>query len=129
MGSAFFLPVAQTIFQNELRRALRKYVPDLDPISVLTAGADSKAIASFSQAHVSGITASYVDALQYTFMVGVPLAGVALLIGLFMPWFRYHNATHAKTNNGSNGGNEKTCENLEQSEAKTNQSQEAIERR
>ncbi|KAI8627248.1 putative gliotoxin efflux pump [Xylariaceae sp. FL1651] len=96
LGSAFLLPVAQSVFQNELLQALRRFVPDLDPLVVLSAGANSEAIASFPKAS-RGIIQSYNSALQSSFVIGVPFAGVALLVSFFMPWFRYHNASKPTT--------------------------------
>lgn len=93
MGSAFLLPTAQAVFQNELMKALRHFVPGLDPLVVLSAGANSEAIMSLPRANISGIVQSYDSALRYTFAIGIPFAGMALLVSFFMPWFRYHDVS------------------------------------
>lgn len=93
MGSAFLLPTAQAIFQNELIKALRQFAPDIDPLLVLAAGADSEAISSLPTASLGGVVQSYINALRLTFSIGVPFAAMAMLVSLFMPWFRYHSAS------------------------------------
>ena len=40
---------------------------------------------------------SYNSALRSTFAIGIPFAGVALLVSLFMPWFKYHGASQKPT--------------------------------
>ncbi|KAI0870190.1 putative gliotoxin efflux pump [Hypoxylon argillaceum] len=101
LGSAFLLPTAQSVFQNELLQALRRFVPDLDPLMVLSAGANSEAIAEFPKASQAGILQSYRSALRSSFVIGVPFAGIALLVSLFMPWFRYHDASKPATETAS----------------------------
>ncbi|KAI1335898.1 putative gliotoxin efflux pump [Xylariaceae sp. FL0016] len=93
MGSAFLLPTAQAVFQNKLLKALYHYVPDIDPLAVLSAGANSEAIAGFPEVSQGGIVQSYARALHVTFAIGIPFAGVASLVSLFMPWFKYHDAS------------------------------------
>ncbi|KAI1416786.1 putative gliotoxin efflux pump [Hypoxylon sp. FL1857] len=97
MSSAFILPTAQAVFQNELLKALRQLVPDVNPLAVLSAGATSEAISSFPSASQGGILQAYNSALRSTFVTGVPFAGVALLVSFFMPWFRYHDASKEPT--------------------------------
>ncbi|KAI0144367.1 putative gliotoxin efflux pump [Xylariaceae sp. FL1272] len=108
MGSAFLLPTSQAVFQSELIKALRDLVPTTEPLSVLSAGANSDAISGFPQETRGGIVQSYHTALRYTFAIAVPFAGVALLVSLFMPWFRYHDASKgANTDLAVNQGEEK----------------------
>jgi MFS transporter, DHA2 family, glioxin efflux transporter len=103
MGSAFLLPTAQAVFQNELRKALRQFAPDVNPLVVLAAGANNEAISSLPTAELRGIVQSYISALRYTFAIGVPFAGAALLVSLFMPWFKYHRAANKPTANTASG--------------------------
>ncbi|KAF2708719.1 putative MFS transporter [Pleomassaria siparia CBS 279.74] len=91
MGSAVFVPIAQAIFQNELLKAVPQFTAGSNGYEVLAAGANREAIDSFPPDMIPGILRSYSKALQSTFAVAVPLAGVSLLVALFMPWFRYHN--------------------------------------
>ncbi|KAI1758727.1 putative gliotoxin efflux pump [Hypoxylon sp. FL1150] len=93
MSSAFILSTAQAVFQNEPLKALRQLVPDIDPLAVLSAGANSEAISNFLRASQGGILQSYDSALRPTFGIGIPFAGVALLVSFFMSWWRYHDAS------------------------------------
>ncbi|OCL09521.1 putative gliotoxin efflux pump [Glonium stellatum] len=91
MGSAFVLPAAQAVFQSQLIKSLHHFVPDIEPRAVLAAGATKNGISRFPKASLPGIAKSYTEALRYSFIVGVPLAGIALVVSLFMPWFKYHD--------------------------------------
>ncbi|KAK8022522.1 Bcmfs1 [Apiospora rasikravindrae] len=95
IGSAFLLPTAQSVFQNQLLKALRRFAPDIDPSLVLSAGASNEAIMSLPASSLGGIVRSYTRALRFAFAIGVPFAGVALCVGFFMPWFRYQDASKA----------------------------------
>ncbi|KAJ8064946.1 hypothetical protein OCU04_007250 [Sclerotinia nivalis] len=92
MGSAFAIPAAQAIFQSQLIKSLRAFAPDIDPQVVLAAGATSKGISSLPEASLPEISRSYVEALRYTFALGIPVAGMAFVVSFFMPWFRYQDA-------------------------------------
>ena len=106
MGSAVFIPVAQVVFQNTLLSSLQAQVPEVNPFSVIAAGANKAAIDAFPAEHVSDIVESYARALSFTFVVGVPLAGVGLVVAVFMPWFRYHNESKEKGNEEKEVGDE-----------------------
>lgn len=88
---------AQAVFQIELMKALRQLAPGINPLVVLSAGANSEAISSFPRASQGGIVQGYSSALQSTFAIGIPFAGVALLVSFFMPWFRYYDASQKPT--------------------------------
>lgn len=107
MGSAFLLPTAQAVFQIQLVKALRQFAPDVDPLVVLAAGANSEAISTLPNASLGGIMQSYISALRYTFAIGIPFAGTALFVSFFMPWFRYHSAANRPTANIASGQEEK----------------------
>lgn len=91
MGSAVFIPVAQVIFQNILIDAVHDVVPNWSPREVLSAGASSGAISMFPKQLIPILLKAYAKALSRTFVVGVPLAAISLVVAFFMPWFRYHN--------------------------------------
>ncbi|KAG8162085.1 hypothetical protein KVR01_007850 [Diaporthe batatas] len=110
MGSAFLLPTAQAVFQNQLIKALREFAPEMNPLVVLAAGANSEAISSLPTASHGGILQSYAMALRLTFAIGIPFAGIALLVSLFMPWFKYHSAADKPTANKPSGQAEKGSE-------------------
>jgi hypothetical protein len=87
------LPAAQAVFQNQLVKWLREIVPAMDPFIVLSAGANSNALASLPQENIAGIIESYSKALRSTFAIGIPFAGIALFVSFFMPWFKYADAS------------------------------------
>lgn len=89
LGSAFLLPTAQAVFQNELVKLLRELAPGINPLTVIAAGANKEAIASLPEESYAGIVQSYSKALRFTFAVGIPFACLALVASLFMPWFKY----------------------------------------
>jgi hypothetical protein len=111
MGSAVFLPPAQAVFQNQLLKAVRRFLPGNNPFEVLAAGANSAAVHSFSQDVIPDVLRSYAWALRFTFALGVPLAGVSLLASFFMPWFKYHNESLKKPedNNSEKAANLETA--------------------
>jgi hypothetical protein len=90
IGGAFMLAAAQGIFQNELVRFLRQSVPEVDPLEILTLGASNEAARSIPVQFLGRILKSYAKALQHTFILTIPVAGVAFLVSLLQPWFRYH---------------------------------------
>ena len=91
MGSAIFIPVAQSVFQNSLLKALKHFLPQVNPTEVMAAGANSAAVHSLAKPIIPSVLQSYVSALRFTFAIGIPLAGISLLVSLFMPWFKYGN--------------------------------------
>lgn len=105
MGSAFILPAAQAIFQSQLIKALRTYAPGINPLMVLSAGATNKDISNFPITVVSEIARSYVVALRYTFALGILVAGLAFVVGFFMPWFRYQDGEKKGGDVGGRLGN------------------------
>ncbi|KAF2678685.1 MFS general substrate transporter [Lentithecium fluviatile CBS 122367] len=113
MGSAVFIPVAQAVFQNTLLKSLKSTLPHVNAYQVLAAGANNEAISTFPADAIPGILASYIRALKMTFAVGVPLAGVSLLVAVGMPWFRYHNETGKKEEGGEEGAAEAEAKNEE----------------
>jgi hypothetical protein len=72
---------------------LRQIVPEMDPMLVLSAGANSNAIASLPQEDIAGTMESYSRALRSTFAIGIPFAGMAFIVSFFMPWFKYADAS------------------------------------
>jgi hypothetical protein len=90
IGGAFMLAAAQGIFQNELVRLLRRSVPELNPLQILSLGASKEAAQSTPAESLVRILDCFVKALQHTFILTIPVAGIAFLVSLFQPWFRYH---------------------------------------
>lgn len=90
IGGALFLAAAQGIFQSELVRLLRQSVPGIDPIMVLTLGTSEDAASLIPVDALQFIIQSFTTALSHTFILAIPTAGIALLVSIFQPWFRYH---------------------------------------
>lgn len=79
------MSTGESIFSNVLISSLRKTVPRVDPLQVITAGATGLREA-FPAAELSGITACYMDGLSATFLLSVALACCASLVSVFAPW-------------------------------------------
>ncbi|KAF2003378.1 MFS general substrate transporter [Amniculicola lignicola CBS 123094] len=90
IGGAFMLAAAQGIFQNELVRLLRQYVPDMGPLTIISLGASSNVMSSLPLETSRRIIDAYVLALRHTFILTIAVSGVAFLVSLFQPRFRYH---------------------------------------
>lgn len=118
MGSAFLLPTAQSVFQNQLLKALRRSAPDIDPSIVLSAGASSEAISSLPPASLGGIIQGYTSALRFAFAIGIPFAGVSFFVGFFMPWFRYQDAPKASKTGTKESINRETASNVKPEDGK-----------
>ncbi|CAG8953380.1 hypothetical protein HYFRA_00010127 [Hymenoscyphus fraxineus] len=104
MGSAFVIPAAQALFQNQLLKSLRELSPAVEPLAILAAGATPEGIALFPEAIQTGIRKSYVQALRYAFAIGIPAAGFAFIVSFFMPWFKYHDTSMKTEGNVENAG-------------------------
>lgn len=102
------LAAAQGIFQNELVRKLRVSVPQLDPLLILSLGASEDAAKSFPKDQLESILSAFVTALSHTFILAIPIAGVAFLVSLFQPWFKYHKPEAGASTTESSGVREKS---------------------
>ncbi len=90
-GGALTVAAAQGVFQTQLVQQLRKNVPDINPAMILSLGAADEAVSTLPAHSIVGIHHSYVLALRYTFAVGIPVAGIALISSFFQPWIKYHD--------------------------------------
>ncbi|KAF2105870.1 putative efflux pump antibiotic resistance protein [Lophiotrema nucula] len=90
IGGALMLAASQGIFQNELIRLLRKSVPNLDPVAIINLGASEDAAKSLPPQSLDAILNAFVIALRHTFIICIPISGIAFVVSLFQPWFRYH---------------------------------------
>lgn len=84
-----------------LLQDVRTNVPSLDPLTVVAAGANDIS-GTFSSDVLPGIIKSYAHALRLTFALGVPFAGVAFILTLFQPWFRFDKGQKKENNDGEN---------------------------
>ncbi|KAK2767550.1 hypothetical protein FQN54_003708 [Arachnomyces sp. PD_36] len=88
IGGALVISAAQSIFQNKLVDYLIEFAPKVNPLAVVAAGATDIA-GTFPEAVIPGILKAYVHALRITYAIAIPFAGVAAIVSLFMPWFKY----------------------------------------
>ena len=84
------IAAAQGIFQNELLRDLRKTAPGLNPLIVLSLEASSDAAKALPQESLGVILKAYALAIRRTFILAIPIAGIAFIVSFFQPWFKYH---------------------------------------
>ncbi|KAF2706941.1 putative gliotoxin efflux pump [Pleomassaria siparia CBS 279.74] len=90
IGGALMLAAAQGIFQNELVRLLRKSVPEANPLAIISLGASQEAKEILPPEVLGAILETFVTALKHTFVLAVPVAGIAFVVSFFQPWFKYH---------------------------------------
>ncbi|CAK5272432.1 unnamed protein product [Mycena citricolor] len=82
---ALFVSVGQNVFNNKLVTGLAKYVPDLDPNVVLSAGAT--AVRSNVPADkLAGVLLAYSDALDSAFYVAVAMSALSIIGCLAIEW-------------------------------------------
>lgn len=78
LGGAIGVPTAQAAFQNTLLKTLRRTAPDVDPYSILNAGAsDLKSLVPSSS--LNGVLEAYVAGFRETLIVGIAFAGAAVI--------------------------------------------------
>jgi hypothetical protein len=85
LGAALFLAFSEIAFNTELRKALVTYAPDVDPETVIEAGA-SAVRSVVPPALLPGALVAYSKAFDYTRYVAVGAAGGALLTAFGMGW-------------------------------------------
>lgn len=82
LGGTVGLGVAEPVFASELAKSLLKYAPEApaqivkeSPTAIYTA---------LPAAMIPGVVRSYAESLRIVFVLGVPLAGLALLAAFFI---------------------------------------------
>ncbi|KAJ5199153.1 Major facilitator superfamily domain general substrate transporter [Penicillium cf. griseofulvum] len=85
VGGAFFLSVAQCVFNNQLIQTVIRRLPELDPAVVIGAGA-TQVRKVFTASQVSVIIDSYMIGLKAVFAITVAAYGVATVTGFFGSW-------------------------------------------
>jgi hypothetical protein len=84
-GGAILLSVAQNVFINRLGAELKNRIPDIDPSSILSAGATN--LQSMVDKSVVGrVLLAYNDALTQTFYIALTVACLSIVGGLGMEW-------------------------------------------
>ncbi|KAJ7624719.1 major facilitator superfamily domain-containing protein [Roridomyces roridus] len=81
-GGTMGLGVAEPVFSSQLTKYLRKYAPEA-PASVVRES-PTNIYTELPQEMIPGVVRSYTEALRVVFVVGVPVAGLALIASLFI---------------------------------------------
>ncbi|KAF8176416.1 transporter [Mycena galopus ATCC 62051] len=81
-GGAVGLGVAEPVFASELSKYLLKYAPDA-PASIVKES-PTAIYTALPQAMIAPVVRSYADALKIVFVLGVPVAGLALISAFFI---------------------------------------------
>jgi hypothetical protein len=85
IGGAFWVSAGQAAFVNELLQKLPTEAPNVSSLLVITTGA-SELHRVFSPADLPGVLVSYMDGLKVTFLIGIVLAAVSVVISVFPKW-------------------------------------------
>ncbi|KAF8143658.1 transporter [Mycena galopus ATCC 62051] len=82
LGGTAGLGIAEAVFSSTLAQELRKYAPDA-PASIVKES-PTEIHSELPAAMVPGVVKSYADALRIVFLLGVPVAGCALVAAMFI---------------------------------------------
>jgi len=85
LGGAVSISVAQNIFSNGLRSNLPKYAPDVDPETVIKAGA-TYLRRVVSPADLPGVLRAYVVALTQAYVIAIAVGAIATIFACFVEW-------------------------------------------
>ncbi|CAK5266485.1 unnamed protein product [Mycena citricolor] len=85
LGGALFVSVGQNLFQNKLLAGIARNVPQVDPLSVLSAGATSLKSVVPAQ-YFGAVIVEYNAALMAAFQVGLIMAALSLLGAAGVEW-------------------------------------------
>lgn len=103
LSSAIFLPIAQSVFQNQLSANLRSNVPQIDSSLIIQSGATG-----FRDHLTAGqlplVLNAYNKALSQTFYVGVGVAALSIFGPIFMEWLPLKPKTEVEAKDGETLG-------------------------
>ncbi|KAJ7614847.1 transporter [Roridomyces roridus] len=85
-GGTLGLSVAEPVFSSELTKYLERYAPDA-PVEIVKES-PTQIYTALPEGMVEGVVKSYAEALRIVFVIGVPLAGLALVAALFIQRIR-----------------------------------------
>ena len=85
VGAAFFVSAGQAAFANTLVASLAVSAPNLDPRTVLAAGA-TELRKFFAGAELSAVLRAYMDGLRVTFTLPLGCAGASVLVSFLTLW-------------------------------------------
>lgn len=85
LGGAIAISIAQNIFANGLKTQLPISAPDVDPETVIKAGATY--LRKFvTAAQLPGVLKAYMVALQQAFVISIAVGGIAVICACFVEW-------------------------------------------
>ncbi|KAJ7198312.1 major facilitator superfamily domain-containing protein [Mycena pura] len=108
LGGTLGLGVAEPVFASVLARKLRVYAP-LAPAAVVKESPTS-IYSQVPEAMIAGVVRSYAEALRVVFVIGVPVAGLALLTALFIKNLKIEKAGPSPTTTTTTQTGEKARE-------------------
>ncbi|KAJ7624664.1 ABC transporter [Roridomyces roridus] len=82
LGGTIGLGVAEPVFSSQLTKYLGKYAPDA-PVSIVRES-PTAIYTDLAPELIPGVVRSYAEALRIVFVLGVPVAGIALLAAVFI---------------------------------------------
>ena len=86
-GGAFFLAIAQTLFNSSLGDALRKFAPSVDAEMVIHAGA-SGVRDVVTGPELADVIRAFAEAVRHEFYFAAALSSCTVLSALGMGWVR-----------------------------------------
>lgn len=95
LSSAIFLPVAQSVFQNQLSVNLVASLPEIDIALIISSGATGFRD-HLTASQLPLVLYAYNKALCQTFYVGVATAGISILGPICMDWLSLKPGTKSK---------------------------------
>ena len=96
LAGAIFISVAQSIFSNELVKAVAKNVPSVNPGEVVLIGA-TDIRSAFQPDIVPGIVQSFMSALQKTYVLAIACAGLSAVTAFAIAVFDWKTLKGAKS--------------------------------
>ncbi|KAF8198860.1 ABC transporter [Mycena galopus ATCC 62051] len=82
LGGTLGLGVAEPVFSSMLAKYLTRYAPDAP--AAIVKESPTAIYTALAQAMIAPVVRSYADALRIVFVLGVPVAGIALVAAMFI---------------------------------------------
>ncbi|KAF8198798.1 transporter [Mycena galopus ATCC 62051] len=82
LGGTLGLGVAEPVFSSMLAKYLTQYAPDAP--AAIVKESPTAIYTALAQAMIAPVVRSYADALKIVFVLGVPVAGIALVAAMFI---------------------------------------------
>jgi MFS family permease len=102
ISGAIFVSIGQTLFTNQLVKAVPKYVPGLDPATVVATGA-TRLKDTFSATELPGVIRAYMSGLKDAYILGIALGGCAFVVSILFVLYDRRKLNHEKKAAGAGG--------------------------